>query len=272
MTTFETDGFLSAEILEFARTIAGRYAKKLELAADTNRLAHRVIYSIKPHSEHAPDLILAALLTRQASAFQSIVILLRNGLERVFLYGNQKQQNHVKSRRRPPGPSQVLALLCTFATGFSLATAIDGSAELFDPTHRVVLSGPEGQSVADACGGKSSPTSWAPKSDDIDRLERTLAPLLAADLQNSGSTSLPRQYYRQYATGRLGSRRAIFVNGFHESYISFAAHEVNWRRSAVTVLDGGDSYWCAIYIEDTRDFVKFKGHHFDTHVWFHGLA
>ena len=81
MTTFETDGFLSAEILEFARTIAGRYARKFELAADTNRLTHRVIYSVKPHSEHAPDLLLAALLIRQASAFQSIVILLRNGLE-----------------------------------------------------------------------------------------------------------------------------------------------------------------------------------------------
>jgi hypothetical protein len=169
-------------------------------------------------------------------------------------------------------PQQVLALLCTFATSFSLATTIDGSAALFDPTHEVVLSGAEGRSVADACGGTSSSTSWAPKSDDIDQLERTLAPLLAADLRNSGSTSVPRQYYRQYATGRLGLRRAIFVNGFHESHLSFASNEPNWRRSAVTVLDGGDSYWCAIYIKDTGEFVKFKGPHFDTHVWFHGLA
>ena len=81
MTTFETDGFLSAEILEFQRTIAGRYAEKLELAVEANRLTHRVLYSIKPHSEHVPDLMLAAMLIRQASAFQSIVILLRHGLE-----------------------------------------------------------------------------------------------------------------------------------------------------------------------------------------------
>jgi hypothetical protein len=184
----------------------------------------------------------------------------------------KKRQNHVKSPRRPLSPSQVLALLCSISTSFSLAIAIDGSAELFDPSHEVVLSGPAGQSVADACGGTSSRTSWAPRSDDIGRLERTLAPLLAADLRNNGSTSVPRQYYRQYATGRLGSRRAIFVNGFHESHISFAANEPNWRSSAVTALDGGDSYWCAIYIEDTGEFVKFKGRHFDTHVWFHGLA
>lgn len=81
MTTFETDGFLSAEILGFERIITGHYAKKLELAVGTNRLTHRVIYSIKPRSEHAPDLILAALLTKQVGAFQSIVILLRKGLE-----------------------------------------------------------------------------------------------------------------------------------------------------------------------------------------------
>jgi hypothetical protein len=167
---------------------------------------------------------------------------------------------------------QLLLFSSLVAMSSALATTIDGSAELFDPTHQIVLSGPEGRAVADACGGTSSPTSWALKSDDIVRLERILAPLLAADLRSSGSTSVPRQYYRQYATGRLGSRRAIFVNGFHESHISFAANEPNWRRSAVIVSDGGDSYWCAVYIKDTGEFVRFKGRHFDTHVWFHGLA
>jgi len=211
--------------------------------------------------------------TPHPATLKSNLLIANVGLfARVFLYGNQKRQNHVTSRRRPPGPSQVLALLCTFAASFSLATTIDGSAELFDPTHEVILSGSEGKAIAAACGGTSSPTSWAPRSDEIGRLERTLAPLLAADLRNSGSTAEPRQYYRQYATGRLGQRPAIFVNGFHESHISFAANEPNWRRSAVTVLDGGDSYWCAIYIKDTGEFVKFKGPHFDTHVWFHGLA
>ena len=178
----------------------------------------------------------------------------------------------MKSRHRPPGPSQVLALLCAFATSLSLATTIDGSAELFDPTHGVILSGSEGKAIADACGGTSSATRSTLTPIDIGRVERQLAPLLVADLQSSGSTSVPREYYRQYAAGRLGSRQAIFVNGFHESHLSFAANEPNWRRSAVTVLDGGDSYWCAIYIKDTGEFVKFKGPHFDTHVWFHGLA
>jgi hypothetical protein len=38
------------------------------------------------------------------------------------------------------------------------------------------------------------------------------------------------------------------------------------------VSDGGDSYWCAVYIIETGEFVKFKGRHFDTHVWFCGSS
>jgi hypothetical protein len=81
MTTFETDGFLSADIVGAERAIAARYQRKLELATETNRLTHRVIYSVKPHSEHVTELLLAALLTRQAAAFQAFLILLGKGLE-----------------------------------------------------------------------------------------------------------------------------------------------------------------------------------------------
>jgi hypothetical protein len=167
---------------------------------------------------------------------------------------------------------QVLLISSVVAMSSALAATLEDAAQFFDPTHGVVLSGPEGRAVADDCGGTPSSTSWALKFDDIDRLERTLAPLLAADLRNSGSTAVVRRYYRQYATGRLGNRRAIFVNGFHESQLSSLPDEFTWRRTAVSAADGGDSYWCAIYIKDTGEFVRFKGRHFDTHVWFHGLA
>lgn len=81
MTKFETDGFLSAEISEFETTISARYAEKFKLATETNRLTHRVIYAIKPHSEHVPDLLLATLLIREASSYQGLLILLSKGLE-----------------------------------------------------------------------------------------------------------------------------------------------------------------------------------------------
>jgi hypothetical protein len=166
----------------------------------------------------------------------------------------------------------VFLLAFAVAISFSLAAVAENKFELFDPSRGVVLTGPEGQSVAEACGGTSKSASWALRSDDIDRLERALAPLLAADLQNGGSASTVRQYYRQYATGRIDTRRAIFVNGFHEHYVAFDADKTDWHRTAVDVTDGGDSYWCAIYIKDTGEFVKFKNNHLVTHVWFHGLA
>jgi hypothetical protein len=166
----------------------------------------------------------------------------------------------------------VLLIACAFATSLALATTTQEAAQLFDPTHGVILSGSEGKSVVEACGGASAPSSRALTPIDIDRLERKLAPLLAEDLRNNGSSALPRQYYRQYAAGRLGQRPAIFVNGFHEYHVLSAGNDSNWRRVAVDATDGGDSYWCAVYIKETGEFVKFKGRYFDTHVWFHGLA
>jgi hypothetical protein len=169
-------------------------------------------------------------------------------------------------------PRPVLLMSCAFATGIAPATSTQESAQLFDPTHAVILSGSEGKAIAEACGGTSGAARSTLTPIDIGRVERLLAPLLAEDLQNSGSTAVPHDYYRQYAAGYLGSRSAIFVNGFHESPFLSSGKESNWRRSAVVVSDGGDSYWCAVYIKQTGEFVRFKGRHFDTHVWFRGLG
>jgi hypothetical protein len=110
-------------------------------------------------------------------------------------------------------------------------------------------------------------------SPEIESLEQRLAPLLATDLKNTGSKALPRQYYRQYATGQLGKYHAIFVNGFHENHLSSNPDKIRWRHIAVVVDDGGDAYWCAIYIKELKQFVKYKGDSFrGTHVAFHGVA
>jgi hypothetical protein len=164
----------------------------------------------------------------------------------------------------------ILLIASAFATTVAMAITVRENAATFDPTHAAILSGFEGKALADACGGTSTTTSQKPSPIDIGRIERQLAPLLADDLRNSGSTAAPRQYYRQYASGRLGTRRAIFINGFHESYMLSDTSGANWHRNAVIVTDGGDSYWCAIYVEDTGQLEKFKGRHFDTHVWFYG--
>jgi len=167
---------------------------------------------------------------------------------------------------------QVLLISGLVAMSSGLAATSEDVAQIFDPAHAVILGGSAGKAIADACGGTSGAMRSTLTPIDIGRVERQLAPLLAADLRNSGSTAVPRQYYRQYASGRLGARSAIFVKGFHESLLLSDGEESDWRRSAVSVLDGGDSFWCAVYIKATGEFVRFKGRHFDTHVWFHGLA
>jgi hypothetical protein len=80
MTTFETDGFLSDEMPSLEAPAEERYAEKFELAADANRLAHGLIYSVQVQNEHLPDILLATLLTRQTASFQSFYLLLKKGL------------------------------------------------------------------------------------------------------------------------------------------------------------------------------------------------
>src|SRR6201999_3921479 len=144
-------------------------------------------------------------------------------------------------------PQHLIVLTCAIAMGFSSAAAADNSTQVFDPSRGVVLTGREAQAVAEACGGTAKSAGWPLGLQDIDQLERKLAPLLAADLENGGSASTVRQYYRQYATGRLGTRRAIFVNGFHGHYVAFHAGKADWDRTAVDVSDGGASYWGVVY-------------------------
>lgn len=171
----------------------------------------------------------------------------------------------------------TIVLLAVSAYSESAASAGPPSSanpsQLFDPNRGVLLQGAQGQEVAEMCGASPKSKSWEVTSSEIESVEQQLAPLLAVDLRNTGSKELPRQYYRQYATGRLRKFHAIFVNGFHEDHLSSAADKSSWQHSAVGVLDGGDEYWCAIYIKELKKFVKYKGSSFGgTYISFHGVA
>ena len=71
MTSFDTDGFLSAEISEIEESIATTYSTRIGLAREANRLTHQVIFSVHVQNEHLPDLLLASLLIRQASLIRT---------------------------------------------------------------------------------------------------------------------------------------------------------------------------------------------------------
>lgn len=80
MTSFESDGFLSNEILQWESDFANRYASKLELAMAVNRCAHRLLFSIEMTSDELKDLLISTLLARQTSTFQAFIILAQKGL------------------------------------------------------------------------------------------------------------------------------------------------------------------------------------------------
>jgi hypothetical protein len=172
----------------------------------------------------------------------------------------------------------IIVLLAASAYGESAATSAgppssSNPSQLFDPTRGALLQGAQGQEVAEMCGASPKSKSWEVTSSEIESIEQQLAPLLAGDLRNTGSKELPRQYYRQYAAGRLRKFHAIFVNGFHEDYLSSTPDKSGWKHGAVGVSDGGDEYWCAIYIKELKKFVKYKGSSFGgTYVSFHGVA
>jgi hypothetical protein len=89
----------------------------------------------------------------------------------------------MKNNPVPPEKSslrklQLLLLSSLVAMSSAPATTSDGAAELFNPTHGVILSGSEGKAIAEACGGTSSAARSTLTPIDIGRVERQLAPLL----------------------------------------------------------------------------------------------
>ena len=146
---------------------------------------------------------------------------------------------------------------------------------LFDAARGAILEGAAGREMAEMWGANDSSKEWKISPSDIKSLEKELAPLLADDLTRVGSSASPNRYYRQYTAGTFANRDAISVNGFHQSYLS-TFNDASWLSRAVGVLDGGDNYWCAIYVKSLRShFVKYKNGPDDAgemHVSFHGEA
>jgi hypothetical protein len=169
----------------------------------------------------------------------------------------------------------ILWTASTFGQTRSTGTTaiLAGSSQFFDPARGVVLRSEAGQELAELCGASPNSKGWPVASSDIVNLEQILAPLLAADLAGAGSQAQPSQYYRQYASGRLGQYHVIFVNGFYEGYFSHEEGNSSWRHRAVVVFDGGAHDWCAIYVKDHNNFIRFKGDSLGgKYVSFHGIA
>jgi hypothetical protein len=157
-------------------------------------------------------------------------------------------------------------------TGKSAGAPAMQGEQSFDANRGVILEGDAAREMAIMCGAQTESNGLKPAPKDVKDLEQELAPLLAGDLKQVGSDASPRQYYRQYAAGKLETRDAIVINGFHESYLS-SVKDANWREGVVRVSDGGERYWCAIYIKGLKThFVTYKKEGHDMHVRFNGLG
>ena len=147
--------------------------------------------------------------------------------------------------------------------------------QILDGSRGAVLQGDDARQLVERCGGTPESNGRDITPADIYDLEQELSPLLAADLKEVRSSGTPHQYYRQYAAGKLEGRDAIFVNGFHETYLA-DVKDANWQHRVVAVADGGDHYWCAIYVKGMQShFVTFKNEgqgDGDMHVSFNGEA
>jgi hypothetical protein len=143
----------------------------------------------------------------------------------------------------------------------------------FDLSHGVLLTGKAAHEMAASCGAGADTRDRSAAPAEIKILEEELAPLLADDLKNLRSTATPHDYYRQYAAVFFEGLDAVVVNGFHEAYLSDEI-ERSWRHRAVSVMDGGEHFWCAIYIRTIKDhFVTYqRPGGVTTHVSFHGVG
>lgn len=80
MTLFETDGFLSDQVLETEGEIVGRYPVAFDIAQKANQLTHKVLFGAEVHNEDGLALLYITLLTKQARSFQGFLLLLKRGL------------------------------------------------------------------------------------------------------------------------------------------------------------------------------------------------
>jgi hypothetical protein len=148
--------------------------------------------------------------------------------------------------------SQLLlpAVTCRWA----VASSAPDHGSPMNSKWRVVLTGAAANALVDYCGRLGGVNgSWVPSASDLDTLERTLDPLLAADLKSEGSPLLSSQYYRQYAAVRWDGYFVIYVNGFQKE--EPAPH---WKKQVVKVSGGGPGYWCAYYVKDTQKFAPVR--------------
>ncbi len=154
-----------------------------------------------------------------------------------------------------------------------------------------VLEGRYAQLLSQPCSRANPPKfqdTWQPSEGEIKELEERLS--LLQQLKSSlcchlgGRVKNVHAYYRQYLGLVVNGRKLIYINALEIRSLSedqskaeilcreFRAHHSDclgglnhasdrWRQQPITVCDGGDSFWGAIYNPQTKNFsdLAFNG-------------
>jgi hypothetical protein len=148
-------------------------------------------------------------------------------------------------------------------------------AAAFDSQMAVILEGEQSLTLQRQCSrAKPGPVirTWRPSEAQIAEVEAGLYPLLSARLSmgrgnNGRRRAVASDYYRQYAGFVIGSRRVIYINGFHreivesdarlkQQYPSYSPRD--WKRAPVAVCDGGIDFFGVEYDVNAKKFQSFE--------------
>lgn len=184
----------------------------------------------------------------------------------------------------PPAPGAIIAnfqheddhvrathtglLIVALAANLACTTARSPEPrDQFDPAKRAIFTAE--QIAAEAVAAKTpekAKGAWTPTNEDVEDLERVLAPLLAAEIAREarpGDKPLYlRDYYRQYVGMTVKAKRMIFLNGLHskelEVIVQQNAPDV-WKRQVVTMAPQfGCRSLIAVYEVEARAFQDFR--------------
>jgi hypothetical protein len=113
----------------------------------------------------------------------------------------------------------------------------------------------QAKALLDQCSRGAPPlgsSGWTPAASDIARFEVALPAALKAEGARQGLASAPKGWGRQYVGMILSGRRVIYGNFFPLRQGEFD----DWRASPVTVCDGGQAFFGALYDADRGQMVS----------------
>jgi hypothetical protein len=142
--------------------------------------------------------------------------------------------------------SAKIKLLCSTLVG--LATAIPAHAQ----RPYTILPSSEARETTNLCsrqGIAKIDGGWEPSDADIKIVESHLDQV-SRSTSDRGSLKGPTDYFRQYVGVIVSGRKLIYLNA-----IGLSDAGAGWKTRFVSVCDGGESFWGAIYDPATGKFA-----------------